>query len=64
MNRYVQLFSVFIEHGYYLNFGAVPHPALDAERRDALTNQFAIKSLFNIVENPLKLASSTIICDF
>jgi len=57
MNRYVQLFSVSIEHGYYLNFGAVPHPALDAERRDALTNQFSIESLLNIApsEDTLKV---------
>lgn len=48
MNRYVQLFSVSIEHGYYLNFGAIPHPALAEERRNSLKNQFAVKRLFNI----------------
>lgn len=48
MNRYVQLFSVSIEHGYYLNFGAVPHPALAEDRRHSLKNQYAVKHLFNI----------------
>ena len=48
MNRYAQLFAVSIEHGYYLNFGAVPHPALTEDRRDSLKNQFAVKRLFNI----------------
>lgn len=48
MNRYVQLFSVSIEHGYYLNFGAVPHPALAEDRRNSLKNQYSVKRLFNI----------------
>lgn len=48
MNRYVQLFSVSIEHGYYLNFGAIPHPALEAKRRNALMSRFAVGSLFKI----------------
>jgi hypothetical protein len=48
MSRFAELCSVAFEHGYHLNFDAIPYAALDNTRRGLLAQRFDVNRIFSI----------------